>query len=416
MNSTTHQETSRPRPIVILGSTGSIGRQALEVAKALPQRLRVVGLAAGSNAELLARQIAEWQPEIAALGDEAGARSLKTQATGRTKIVGGTGGVEEVAAWPTATLALGAMLGAAGLKPTLTAIEAGKDIAIANKETLVAAGEIVVAAARRRGVALLPVDSEHSAIAQCLQGEDAASVARLTITASGGPFADTPRAELERVTAAQALKHPTWTMGRKITVDSATLMNKGLEAIEARWLFEVPMERIGVVVHRQSIVHSLVSFCDGSVKAQLGVPDMQLPIQWALLHPDRVSGPAPALDIAAMGPLSFEPPDEERFPALGLARRAAEMGGVAPCMMNAANEVAVEAFLCGETGFYGITDCIEAVLERCPREHGSRERCSTAARPAHGLNDIALNDILEADSAARHLAREWLQTNGTNIT
>jgi 1-deoxy-D-xylulose-5-phosphate reductoisomerase len=387
---------SEPKPIVILGSTGSIGVQALAVAKALPQHLRVVGLAAGSNVELFAQQVAEWQPEIAALHDEKAARRLNEYSTGDTNIVSGAGGVQEVATWPSARLVLGAMLGSAGLTPTLAAIEAGKDIAIANKETLVAAGEIVVEAARKKNVALLPVDSEHSAIAQCLQGEESTSVTRLTITASGGPFADTPRAELEQVLAAQALKHPTWSMGRKITVDSATLMNKGLESIEARWLFDVPMEQIDVVVHRQSIVHSLVTFCDGSVKAQLGVPDMRLPIQWALLHPRRVLGNAPQLDIMALHDLTFEAPDIERFPALEVARRAAQMGGVAPAMMNAANEVAVEAFLEGRTGFYGISDCIGSVLERTPR----------LARPA-------LDDIYAADNEARSLAREWL-TNSTS--
>jgi 1-deoxy-D-xylulose-5-phosphate reductoisomerase len=386
---------SEPKPIVILGSTGSIGVQALAVAKALPQQLRVVGLAAGSNVELFAQQIAEWQPEIAALHDEKAARRLSEYSTGNTKIVSGAGGVQEVATWPSARLVLGAMLGSAGLTPTLAAIEAGKDIAIANKETLVAAGEIVIEAARQKNVALLPVDSEHSAIAQCVLGETSESITRLTITASGGPFADTPRAELEQVLAAQALKHPTWSMGRKITVDSATLMNKGLESIEARWLFDVPMDQIDVVVHRQSIVHSLVTFCDGSVKAQLGVPDMRLPIQWALLHPQRVLGNAPQLDIMAMRDLTFEAPDMERFPALNLARRAAQMGGVAPAMMNAANEASVEAFLEGRTGFYGISDCIGSVLERTPR----------VARPA-------LDDIYAADREARELAREWLAAAG----
>lgn len=387
-----------PLPIVVLGSTGSIGRQTLDVARALPQHLRVVGLAAGGgNLELFAQQIAEWKPEIAALFDENAAQTLRAGGAesceySQVKIVGGAGGLEEVASWQSARRVLGAMLGAAGLRPTLAAIEAGKDVAIANKETLVAAGEIVTRAARDKSVQLLPVDSEHSAIAQCLAGEDARSVSRLTITASGGPFVDTPREELSRVLASAALKHPTWNMGRKITVDSATLMNKGLESIEARWLFDVPMKNIDVVVHRQSIVHSLVTFCDNSVKAQLGVPDMRLPIQWALLHPTRVVGAAPELKIAQMGPLSFEAPDETRFPCLALAREAEAKGGVAPAMMNAANEIAVEAFLRGETNFYGISDAIARVLERCPK----------VARPA-------LADILEADTEARVLARDFLE-------
>jgi 1-deoxy-D-xylulose-5-phosphate reductoisomerase len=385
-----------PKPIVILGSTGSIGRQTLDVVRALPHRFRVVGLVAHSNVELFAEQIHEWQPEIAALGDENAAARLKDELGSttefRTKLVGGAGGIEEVATWPGAKLVLGAMMGAAGLGPTLSAIRAGKDIAIANKETLVAAGEIVVALAKEHGVALLPVDSEHSAIAQCVLGETASEITRLTITASGGPFVDTPRAELENVLPTQALKHPTWAMGRKITIDSATLMNKGLESIEARWLFDVPMENIDVVVHRQSVVHSLVTFCDNSVKAQLGVPDMRLPIQWALLHPERVAGSAPALNLATMGPLTFEAPDQARFPALGLARRAMQIGGVAPAMMNAANEIAVQCFLDGATNFYGISDCIAAVLERCaPME-----------RPG-------LDEIFAADAQARRLAHEYFK-------
>jgi 1-deoxy-D-xylulose-5-phosphate reductoisomerase len=380
-----------PKSIVILGSTGSIGRQALEVAKARPDLLRVVGLAAHSNTKLFAQQIEEWRPEVAALWDEDAAQQVRETVSGPTKILGGANGVEDVATWPQSTLTLGAMLGAAGLGPTMAAIRAGKDIAIANKETLVAAGQIVTEAARKHGVALLPVDSEHSAIAQCLRGEDSRSVTRLTITASGGPFVDTPRSELETVGPERALKHPTWAMGRKITVDSATLMNKVLESIEAHWLFDVPMEQIDVLVHRQSIVHSLVTFCDNSVKAQLGVPDMRLPIQWALLHPERVTGSPPPLDLFSMGPLSFEKPDIERFPSLNFGGEVMQMGGTAPCAMNAANEVAVEAFLAKRTGFYGITDCIAAVLER----H------ENVKRPA-------LDDIAAADTQARRLANEWL--------
>jgi 1-deoxy-D-xylulose-5-phosphate reductoisomerase len=379
---------SEPKPIVILGSTGSIGRQTLEVVKSLPHRLRVVGLAAHSNSELFAQQVAEWRPTVAALWDEAAA--VRARDVLGTTVLSGRDGVHAVATHPDACLVLGAMLGAAGLEPTLAAIEAGKDIAIANKETLVAAGAVVTEAVRRRGVQMLPVDSEHSAIAQCLAGEQMSAVRRLTITASGGPFVDTLREQIAATDATRALRHPTWSMGQKITVDSATLMNKALESIEAHWLFGVPMEQIEVVVHRQSIVHSLVTFADNSVKAQLGRPDMRLPIQWALLHPERVEGTAPALDIMNMGPLTFEPPDTARFPAVALARRAMSLGGTAPAAMNAANEVAVHAFLAGQTSFYGITDCVQAVLER---------HCAVA-RPA-------LQDILMADSEARALAREF---------
>ena len=380
-----------PKPIVILGSTGSIGRQTLEVARALPDRVRVVGLAAHSNSELFAAQIAEWQPEIAALWDESAAQRVRGLVNNGVQVLAGPSGVHAVATHPNAQLVLGAMLGAAGLEPTLAAIEAGKDVAIANKETLVAAGEIVIAAAKNAGVNLLPVDSEHSAIAQCLIGEKISEVTRLTITASGGPFVGCSREEIAQMPPERALKHPTWAMGRKITIDSATLMNKVLECIEARWLFDIEMQNIDVVVHRQSIVHSLVTFADNSVKAQLGVPDMRLPIQWALTHPDRVVGAAPPLDLFAMGPLTFEAPDVARFPALQFGKIAMQMGGTAACAMNAANEIAVEAFLQREIGFYGITDCIGAVLER----H------RPTARPA-------LAAIQDADKEARRYAREWI--------
>jgi 1-deoxy-D-xylulose-5-phosphate reductoisomerase len=255
----------------------------------------------------------------------------------------------------------------------------------------------VVAEAAAHGVLLLPVDSEHSAIAQCLQGESTHAIRQLTITASGGPFVEKSKTEIADAPASAALKHPTWSMGRKITIDSATLMKKGLEMIEARWLFDVPMEQINVVVHRQSIVHSLVTFSDNSVKAQLGVPDMRLPIQWALTFPERVCGAVPPLDIPGMSTLTFEPPDETRFPALQLARRAMQLGGVAPAMLNAANEVAVQAYLDGHTNFYGVTDCVAHVLERS----------TPVARPA-------LADVFAADEDARRLAREYLGAAATS--
>ena len=380
------------RQIVILGSTGSIGTQALEVAAALPDEIRVVGLAAGGNWQLLARQIEQWQPAVAVLFDQAKFAELKNAVGAtQTKLLAGMDGLLEAATWPEADVILGAMMGAAGLQPTLAAIGARKDVAIANKETLVAAGQIVMEAARAQGVTLWPVDSEHSALAQCLLGEKSEDITKLTITASGGPFWERSRAEIARAPATAALKHPTWTMGRKITIDSATMMNKGLEMIEARWLFEVPMKKIEVAVHRQSIVHSFVSFRDGSVKAQLGAPDMKLPIQWGLLGGARAQGDAPHLDLPTLGALSFEAPDDVRFPAIDIARAAIERGGSAPAAMNAANEIAVQAFLDGETGFYGVTDCVAHVLENhanCP------------------VN--SLEDVLAADTEARQKAREFV--------
>ena len=381
--------------VVILGSTGSIGTQALEVIEALPQQLKVVGLAAGGNFKLLAQQIQTWKPEVAVLFDEAKFADLKREVGAtQTKLLAGMDGLLEAATWPNCDVVLGAMLGAAGLRPTLAAIESGKAIAIANKETLVAAGPVVMRAAKQHGTTLWPVDSEHSALAQCLLGEKPESVKKLTITASGGPFWEKTREEIARVSVDEALKHPTWTMGRKITIDSATLMNKGLEMIEASLLFEIPMDKIEVTIHRQSIVHSFVSFVDNSVKAQLGVPDMKLPIQWGLLGGARAVGDIPELDLPSMGTLTFEQPDNARFPSLNLAREAMRLGGTSPAVFNAANEVAVEAFLEGRTDFYGITQGVEAVLERHEK----------AVRPASGA--LTLTDVLNADSEARRLARE----------
>ena len=380
------------RQLVILGSTGSIGTQALEVAAALPDEISVVGLAAGANWRLLAQQIRAWKPQVAVLFDPAHFTEFKSEVGAtQTTLLCGMDGLKAAATWPGADVVLGAMLGAAGLEPTLAAIGARKAVAIANKETLVAAGQIVMDAARAQGVTLWPVDSEHSALAQCLLGENTGDVTKLTITASGGPFWDKTRDEIAQAPASAALKHPTWTMGRKITVDSATMMNKGLEMIEAHWLFGVPMERIEVAVHRQSIVHSLVSFRDGSVKAQLGAPDMRLPIQWGILGGARFQGDAPTLDLPTLGTLTFEAPDDARFPAIGLARAAMKRGGAAPAVLNAANEVAVGAFLDGALSFYGVTDCIEAVLN---------------ASSFGEATDLA--GVLAADGEARARARAWI--------
>jgi 1-deoxy-D-xylulose-5-phosphate reductoisomerase len=380
--------------VSLLGSTGSIGTQALEVARRSPGEFEFVALAAGSNVELLAEQVLEWKPQMAVLFDSSKWPIFQDLVgSTQTQLVVGMDGLLEAASLPDADIVLGAMLGAAGLQPTLAAIEAGKDVAIANKETLVAAGEVVLGAARKHGVRLWPVDSEHCAIAQCLSGEDAATVETLTITASGGPFWERTRDEIAEAKPEQALKHPTWTMGRKITVDSATLFNKGLEMIEAHHLFGVPMDSIEVVVHRQSIVHSFVTFSDGSVKAQMGVPDMMLPIQWGLSRGKRGHRVAPQLKLSQMGALTFEAPDDARFPSIPLAREAMRVGGVAPAVLNAANEVAVEAFLSGLTDFYGIFRCVERVLERLPQ---------TARR----AEELSLDSVLEADAWARETARK----------
>ena len=382
------------RQIVILGSTGSIGTQALEVAAVLPDEIQVVGLAAGRNWQLLAQQIAQWKPAVAVIFDESQFADLKNAVgNGDTKLLAGMDGLLEAATWPESDVILGAMMGAAGLQPTLAAIGARKAVAIVNKETLVAAGQIVMNAARENGVTLWPVDSEHSALAQCLLGEKLEDVTKLTITASGGPFWDKSRDEIALAPATAALKHPTWTMGRKITIDSATMMNKGLEMIEAHWLFDVPMEKIDVAVHRQSIVHSFVSFRDGSVKAQLGAPDMKLPIQWGLTGGARLQGDAPHLDLPMLGQLTFEAPDDARFPAIDLARAASKSGGTAPAAMNAANEIAVQAFLDGETGFYGVTDCVAHVLE-------NHANCEFPT----------LDEVLNADADARRAAREFISS------
>jgi len=333
------------------------------------------------------------RPEVIAVLDAAAAGSLKALLPDdlAARVVHGPQGYLEAAAGCRPDLVLSAMVGAAGLAPTYAAVAAGIDVALANKETLVAGGEAVTAAAKKSGAAILPVDSEHSAIFQALMGNDPAAVAALWLTASGGPLREKTPDELRRVTPDQALKHPNWAMGPKITVDSATLMNKGLEVLEARWLFDQPLSRIKVVIHPQSVVHSLVEYVDGSVLAQLGAPDMRLPILFALAYPERLAADWPRLDVARMGPLTFAEPDLERFPALGLAYAAGRAGGAAPAVLNAANEVAVAAFLAGELDFLGIAHCVEAVLARHPG--GPAE--SVAA-------------VLAADRWARRETRAWL--------
>jgi 1-deoxy-D-xylulose-5-phosphate reductoisomerase len=354
--------------IAILGSTGSIGCSALAVVDAHPARLKVVGLAAGENTARFVSQVERYRPRAIAMASSAAlaeARAgLSASASSAIATAGtGTEGLVAVATDPEVDLVLFASSGTAGLEAVLAAIEAGKTIALANKEILVMAGALVTAAARRRGVLILPVDSEHNAIHQCLHGRQPSEVRRLILTASGGPFRDVSAEDLARVTPDAALQHPTWNMGQKITIDSATLMNKGLEVIEARWLFDIPPDRIDVVVHPQSIVHSMVELTDGSIIAQLGVTDMRLPIQYACSYPERWSAPVPPLDVTRLGRLDFLPPDLERFPCLDLAVRALRDGRALPVVLNAANEVAVAAFLDRRLPFTRIAPLIEHAMD-----------------------------------------------------
>ena len=354
-----------PRRIIILGSTGSIGRTALDVARRLTGEIAVAGLSAWTNLALLADQVREVRPEAVAVGSQDGARRLRALVPDwRGDVLIGPDGVTSLAAETTAEIVLVGIVGVAGLAPTLAALSSGKDAALATKEVLVAGGALVKATASRAGRQILPVDSEHSAIFQCLAGQTPQAVARLWLTASGGPFLRLDPAALEAVTPADALRHPIWKMGPKVTVDSATLMNKGLEVIEAHWLFGVPTDRIEVVIHPQSIVHSLVEFVDGSFLAQLGTPDMHLPVQYALTYPRRLETTGTRLDLRTLGSLGFEAPDPVRFPSLGHARTAAEMGGTAPAVLNAANEVCVQLFLEGRMRLPDIARNVRRVLDR----------------------------------------------------
>jgi len=379
------------RRVVLLGSTGSIGRQALDVAARLPERLQVVGLAAYSDAATLAEQARQFRPRAVALLDPSGIPELKERLRNfPVEILSGPEGLKTIVELADVDIVLVALLGFAGFLPTLAAIRKGKDIALATKEVLVAGGAIVTREASQHGVRLLPVDSEHSAIFQCLRREPSGtSVRSIILTASGGPFRETPLGALKQVRLADALAHPTWRMGRKITVDSATLMNKGLEVIEAFWLFGVQLDQIRVVIHPQSIIHSMVEFVDGSVLAQLGRPDMRLPIQYALLYPERVASELPRLEIASMKTLTFEEPDLERFPCLALGYRAAEIGGTMPAVLNAANEAAVGLFLRERIAFLDIPRLLTEVMEK-------HEVC----------HDLTLETILAADAWARDTVRK----------
>lgn len=363
-------DPKRPKKVVILGSTGSIGESALKVARDIPDRMEVVGLAANRSADALAGQIMEFGVGQACLFDESRVGDVRDQVGDAVKLSAGRDGLIEMATIEEADMVLISIIGVAGLEPALAAIEAGKDIAVASKEILVMAGETVMTAAREKGVQVLPVDSEHNAIFQCLEGARSEDVKRLILTASGGPFRKFPSADLPEVNVEQALNHPTWDMGRKITIDSATLFNKGLEMIEARWLFDVEMDRVDVVVHPQSIVHSMVEFIDSSVIAQLSLNDMCFPIQYAVTWPERVPNQLPSLNFAELGRLEFEEPRWDDFPSLNLAKRAGRTGKTLPAVMNAANEVAVDAFLGEKIKFCGIWETVAEVMDRhaVPRE------------------------------------------------
>lgn len=378
--------------LAILGSTGSIGVSTLEIVAAHPGQFEVVSLTAGNNLERLALQVRQFRPQQVAVLRPEDAQSLREQlGECSTLILSGIEGLIACATHAAVDMVVSAIVGAAGLMPTMAAIEAGKDIALANKETLVTAGPLVMEAVARHDVQLFPIDSEHSAIFQSLVGHRRSDVRRLILTASGGPFRDRALAELKQVTPADALAHPNWSMGRKISVDSATMMNKGLEVIEACWLFDLPAERVAVHIHPQSIIHSMVEYVDGAVIAQLGIPDMKTPIAYALSYPERLPLAQPALDLCTLATLSFQAPDLQRFPCLALAYQAFAAGGTAPAVLNAANEVAVEAFLAGQIGFLDIAATLRATLEAC--------------RPGP-LNHI--DDVLRADRWGRSYARRLI--------
>jgi len=377
----------RPKNVVILGSTGSIGESALKVARDIPDRMKVVGLAAHSSADKLAAQAAEFSVQRCCLANTTLFSQFRDALPGSVTAYPGEDGLVELATLPEADLVLISIVGTAGLRPALAAIEAGKDIAVASKEILVMAGEAVMTAARRNNVRVLPVDSEHNAIFQCLEGRAPSDVSRLILTASGGPFRQSPAEELAEVTVEQALNHPTWEMGPKITIDSATLFNKGLEMIEARWLFGVEMDRVDVIVHPQSIVHSMVEFIDGSILAQLSVTDMCFPIQYAITWPDRVPNHLPPVNFAELAKLDFEEPRWDDFPSLRLARRAGNAGGTLPAVMNAANEIAVANFLDKRLRFPDIWETVSSVMD------------------VHDVIDHpSLDEILAADTWAREKA------------
>ncbi len=379
----------KPRNIAILGSTGSIGCSSLEVIANFPDELRVTYLTANKNIDLLQEQTRRFRPRAVVMLEESNASVLREALDGTTEVLVGEEGLQEIVCREDVDIVLSSLVGFAGLKPTLHAIEAGKDIALANKETLVVAGEIIMKKVRKHGVRLLPVDSEHSAILQCIQGENTNDIERVILTASGGPFLNMNEEQFHKITVEQALNHPTWKMGNKITIDSATLMNKGLEVIEAFWLFGLPPEKIEVLIHPQSIIHSMVEFADGSIKAQLSVPDMKIPIQYALMYPRRPASPYSKIDFNTLREMTFLRPDIKKFPCLPLAFRALQMGGTAPAVLNAANEEAVHLFLEERLSFTSIPAVIQDTL--------------SSHTPIH---NTMLQDVIKADSEARDHVRQ----------
>jgi 1-deoxy-D-xylulose-5-phosphate reductoisomerase len=390
-----HAVGMKPKNIVLLGCTGSIGVSTQKVAADLRDQVRIVGMASRGDVDGLEKAVKQFKPLAVAMTNHEKAAELKKRLGAKPTVLAGERGLVELATMPEADIVLVAIVGTAGLEPALAAIRAGKDLAVASKEILVMAGELVMSEARKHGVKVLPVDSEHSAIFQCLEGREPADVKRLILTASGGPFRQTPREQFAKITVAQALKHPSWNMGQKITIDSATLFNKGLEMIEARWLFDVEVGRVDVVIHPQSVVHSMVEFVDGSILAQLSVPDMRYPIQYALTWPRRLPNSMEPTDFAEIGTLTFERPDYDKFPSLRLAREAGRVGGTMPAVFNAANEVAVKRFVDEQIRFTQIFETVEKVMGA--HHKGGHGGTSWVASPT-------LDVILEADLWARNEA------------
>jgi len=386
------------KTIVILGSTGSIGTNTLDIVAKFPDQFRVVGLTAGSNVGRIEEQVRTFKPEAVALSDPQAAETLRARCKGQAvRVLSGVEGLVHIACLPQADLVISAIVGGAGLVPTLAAIQAGKQVALANKEPMVMAGQLMQEEARKRGVKIFPVDSEHSAIFQSMEGHRREDIRRLILTASGGPLWEMSLEQMRDVKPKQALKHPNWKMGAKITIDSATLMNKGLEVVEARWLFDIPASQIDVLVHRESIIHSLVDYRDGSVIAQLGLPDMRTPISYAMQYPERLPLDQPPLDLAGIGKLTFHRPDHDRFPCLGLAYEALKIGGTMPATLNAANEVAVAAYLEERIGFLDIAAVIRGTMD------------------AHQRRDVTtLEDALRADRWAREKAGELARARAIN--